>query len=134
MNQAFIWDLRDKAELLTFLVTSQLVEKKRVGTWLEADAVVALERDWLDSRNKEVPLLERVSIASWSAPLASRLEDILPAVSKSTCRALTARGSRGLDFRIPLVRSVYLHSFNHLGKNGWFLSGQLRTLAGPGEI
>ena len=134
MTQVYIWDLRDKAELLTFLVVSQLVEKRQSGKWLEVDAVVGLEREWFESRAKEVPWLERVSIATWSAPLASRLEDIVPQFSKIACKTFTVKGSQGLDFRIPLVRAVYLHSFNHLGKYGWFFSGYLRMLAGPREI
>ena len=126
MSKTLIWDLRDKAELLTFLVVCQLAAKFGHGEWLGVDEVVGFERVWLQSTNADVSLLERISIASWSEVLATRVEEDLDNGVKRELANGFVPQTGNLDFRIPVVRTTYLHCFNHLAEMGWFVRGRLR--------
>jgi hypothetical protein len=126
MSKTLIWDLRDKAELLTFLVVCQLAAKYRRGAWLRVDDVVGCERIWLQSANADVSVMERVSIASWSETLAIRVEnDLDERVKEELAKGFTPR-TGSLDFRFPVVRMAYLRCFNHLAEMGWFVRGRFR--------
>jgi hypothetical protein len=126
MSKTLIWDLRDKAELLTFLVVCQLAAKCRRNTWLGIDEVVRYERAWLRSAKADVSLLERVSIASWSETLASRVEKRLDDSIRLELKKGFKPKTGSLDFRIPVVRTAYLRCFNHLAEMGWCVRGRFR--------
>jgi hypothetical protein len=127
MTLSVAWDLRAKAELLTYLIVAHLLERKQHGKWLAVTEVVERERRWFELHEDVVPWLERISISSWSRSLAIRLESGMPPLSQRSCEKLLKRSARTLDFRVALIRFVYLHSFNHLSENGWFFYGRLRA-------
>jgi len=126
MSKTLIWDLRDKAELLTFLVVCQLASKYEHGAWLCVDDVVGFERVWLQSASADVSWLERISIASWSEILAARVEeDLAKSIKRELANGFVPRAG-SLDFSIPVVRMTYLRCFNHLAEMGWFVRGRFR--------
>jgi hypothetical protein len=126
MPKTLIWDLRDKAELLTFLVVCQLAAKCRDDTWLGIDDVVGYERAWLQTANADVSLLERISIASWCEILAIRVEKHLDDdIKRELANGFRPR-TGSLDFRFPVVRMTYLRCFNHLAEMGWFVGGRFK--------
>ena len=61
MPQPLNLDLRARAELLTYLVASQLLAKSVSGRWLAIENVVETERIWLAANGGGVDWLERVS-------------------------------------------------------------------------
>jgi hypothetical protein len=78
--QSAFFDLRARAEFLTYLVASQLLSKSVGGDWLTIENVVEFERIWLTANGGGGDWLERVSISSWSQPLAERVEMNFPVV------------------------------------------------------
>ncbi|SIT43972.1 conserved hypothetical protein [Paraburkholderia piptadeniae] len=127
MNQLKL-DLRARAELLAFLVESQLLARLVSGDWLTIGNVVELERIWLAANGGDADWFQRVSISSWSQTLAERVEVNLPVV----LGVESAAGSENprLDFRATFVRAVYDMCLDHLVEMGWFMNGRLRSRDG----
>ncbi|MPW20675.1 hypothetical protein GCT13_28305 [Paraburkholderia sp. CNPSo 3157] len=125
MDQPLKLDLRARAELLAFLVESQLLARFVSGDWLTIGNVVELERIWLAANGGDADWLQRVSISSWSQTLAERAEVNLPVVLGDESAA--ASENPRLDFRATFVRAVYDMCLDHLVEMGWFMNGTLRS-------
>ena len=127
MNQSLKLDLRARAELLAFLVESQLLTRFVSGDWLTVGDVVELERIWLDSNGHDADWFERVSIPSWSKTLAERVELNLPVMLGVESSAVSEPRP---DYCAKVVRAVYEMCVDHLVEMGWFMNGRLRTRDG----
>jgi hypothetical protein len=128
MNQHLKLDLRARAELLAFLVESQLLARLVSGDWLTIENVVEWERIWLAANGGDADWFERVSISSWSQALAERVELNLP-VALGVESAAASENPR-LDVRSTVVRAVYDMCLDHLVEMGWFMNGRLRSRDG----
>jgi hypothetical protein len=131
MPQALNLELRAKAELLTYLVASQLLAKSVTGDWLTIENVVVFERIWLAAHGGGADWLERVSISSWSRTLAQRVDVKFPVMLGAESVETMFSENPRLDFRAPFVRAVYHMCLNHLVETGWFKDWALRS--GDGE-
>ena len=127
MSQSLNLDLRARAELLAFLVESQLLTRFVSGDWLTVGDVVELERIWLAANGHDAEWFERVSISSWSKTLAERVELNLPVMLGIESAAVSEPRP---DFRAKFVRAVYEMCVDHLVEMGWFMNGKLRTRDG----
>jgi len=130
MPQPLNLDLRARAELLTYLVASQLLAKSVCGRWLTIENVVETQRVWLAANGGGVDWLERVSISSWSQTLARRVDVKLPVVLGAESAATLFSENPRLDFGAPFVRAVYHMCLDHLVEMGWFMNGRLRSADG----
>ncbi|EUC20338.1 hypothetical protein [Paraburkholderia hospita] len=101
MNQPLKLDLRARAELLAFLVESQLLARFDSGDWLTIENVIELERIWPAANGGDADWFERVSISSWSQMLAESVEVNLPVVLGVESAA--ASENPRLDFRATFV-------------------------------
>jgi hypothetical protein len=57
------FDLRARAELLTYLVASHLFARRMTGDWLSSDHVVESTRIWLATNDGGADLLQRVMLS-----------------------------------------------------------------------
>ncbi|TDY17062.1 hypothetical protein B0G81_8242 [Paraburkholderia sp. BL6665CI2N2] len=100
-------DTGAQAELLAFLVVSQLLMRHVGRRWLTVEQVVESTHLWLRSHGDRVDWLERIELASRAQELAesvTRVEDI-------TFKAGTLRraflGCGRQDYRSPAAARIY---------------------------
>jgi hypothetical protein len=118
-------DLRAYAELLSYLVMSQLHSRSTSGEWLTLPNLVATERIWLEANGGISTSITIISIASWSQSVAETLSAEDP-IAMGTDTIAMFSGDPRLDFGIRLVRTVYNRCQNHLMEMGWFMGGKMR--------
>lgn len=71
-------DLRAQAELLTYLVASQLLAQSATGEWLAIEHQVDLSRLWLVTHGDRANWQQRVSVSSWAQRIAARIDMSFP--------------------------------------------------------
>jgi hypothetical protein len=121
MGRPLNLDIRARAELLTYLVASQLLAKTTTGEWLAIKHVVESEQIWLSANGGGTDWLERVSISSWSQQLAQRLVGSMPVdLNSASATSMFCENPR-LDFRVPFVRRVYQCCLTYLVVTRWFV-------------
>jgi hypothetical protein len=114
MDKLSNFDLRAGAELLTYLVASQLLAKSLTGDWLAIEQVVESERIWQEANGGRADWLQRVSIASWAQAVAEKVDVKFPiSLGVESVNVMFSENPR-LDFRAPFVRAVYQICLNHL--------------------
>jgi hypothetical protein len=62
----------ERADLLCFLVMSQLIGRASTGEWLRTDHVVEAARMWVASNSADCDWLERAKLARMSVEIAPR--------------------------------------------------------------
>ena len=99
-------DTRTCADLLTYLVVSQLIRRRLTGKWLTAQHVVQCTHLWM-CVNGRIDLLQRVALGSCAQALAMRVMQ----VSKVRFDAKTLRDAFvdhvHLDYQSRAVVEVY---------------------------
>lgn len=106
--------LRSRAELMTYLVISQILHKRTTAEWLSDEQLVLAARGWHRARSRRDNWLERIKISSRARGIAESLVTFVPLTL--TCRGaidLYAAVPR-LDFREPHVRTVYRYCVDYI--------------------
>lgn len=112
-------DLRARAELLTYLVSSHLLAKQLTGDWLSPDHLVESSTLWLNTNGGGADVMQRVMLSSRALELARQLEMApLPAFSRQTFATLFCENLR-LDFRSEAARTIYQHCLTYLVGTRW---------------
>jgi hypothetical protein len=112
-------DLRARAELLAYLVSSHLLAKQLTGDWLSLDHVVESTALWLNTNGGGADVMQRVMLSSRALELAGQLEMApLPAFSRQTFTTLFCENLR-LDFRSETARTIYQHCLTYLVGTRW---------------
>jgi hypothetical protein len=96
---------RERAELLCFLVISQLIAHASTGEWLRTDHLVESTRGWLASNSARCEWLERAKLAQMSGTLALRFLLFAPFSDGTQILNLLTDGWR-LDYRSPEVHRM----------------------------
>ncbi|MFM0502935.1 hypothetical protein [Paraburkholderia caffeinilytica] len=113
-------DLRARAELLAYLVSSHLLAKQLTGEWLSHGHVVESTTLWLKTNGGGADVMQRVMLSSRALELARQLETArLPVFSRQMITTLFCENLR-LDFRSEMARTIYQHCLTHLAGTRWF--------------
>jgi len=100
-------DLRARAELLAYLVSSRLLAKQVTGDWLSPNHVVESTTLWLRTNDAGADVIQRVMPSSRALEAAKQLEKApLLGVPPQTTTALFCENLR-LDFRSAIAREIY---------------------------
>jgi hypothetical protein len=100
-------DLRARAELLAYLVSSHLLAKQLTGEWLSADHIVESTTLWLNTNGGGADVMQRVMLSSRAVEVAQALETAqLSAFTSDMVAALFCENLR-LDFRSETARTIY---------------------------
>ncbi len=107
-------DVKARAELLTYLVASQLLAKSTTGDWLGIEQVVESAWIWLAANGGVADWLERISLSSWARKIAERVDITFPVALSDASAAMMFSEKPRLNFREPFVRAVYQRCRDHL--------------------
>ncbi|MFM0078748.1 hypothetical protein P0D72_07640 [Paraburkholderia sediminicola] len=119
MNNPLNLDLRARAELLAYLVSSHLLAKQLTGDWLSPDHVVESTTLWLNTNGAGADVMQRVMLSSRALEVAKYLETAsLPTLSSQMITKLFCENLR-LDFRSATAREIYQHCLTHLVGMRW---------------
>jgi hypothetical protein len=120
VNNPLNLDLRARAELLAYLVSSHLLAKQLTGEWLAPEHVVESATLWLNTNGGGADVVQRVMLSSRALEVAQQLEAApLAASSAQTITTLFCENLR-LDFRSEAARNIYQHCLNALIGTRWF--------------
>ena len=120
MNNPLNLDLRARAELLAYLVSSHLLAKQLTGDWLSPDHVVESTTLWLKTNGGGADVMQRVMLSSRALEVAQGLETAqLPAFTSGLITTLFCENLR-LDFRSETARAIYQHCLTWLVGTRWF--------------
>ncbi|WP_109476231.1 hypothetical protein [Paraburkholderia sp. C35] len=106
--------LRARAELLTYLVISQILQQSTTAQWLSEEQVVLAARRWHRAKGGRDDWLERIKISGRARGVAESLVRFVPLTL--TCRGaveLYAVVPR-LDFRESYIRTVYRYCVDYI--------------------
>jgi hypothetical protein len=95
-----------RAELLCYLVVSELVARAMTGEWLRTDHLVASMRVWLGGNRRECDWQDRLTIARLAADLAPEVLTSFQLTAKIDLAALFEEAWR-LDYCSPVVRNIH---------------------------
>jgi hypothetical protein len=109
------YNLDDEArgELLTYLVTSQLVAHARSGEWLTLEHLDEVGSLWLKANGGNCHVVDRFRLGKESFKVASDLL-MIPAMTDPVFLTSMFAGSWRLDYRNPFVRGIFDICANHL--------------------
>jgi hypothetical protein len=107
-------DLRGRAELLAYLVVSQLLVKAMTDEWLSPLHTVESTRLWLATNGGGADLLQRVRLSSCAAELAKRFAEHMPTVLDRDIAVTLVTENLRIDFRTAIARDIYQECLNHL--------------------
>jgi hypothetical protein len=93
------------ADLLCFLVLSQLIGHASTGEWLRTDHVVEATRMWLASNSAECDWITRVKLAQISVNLAPQFL-IFPWFMDPAAMVKLFVDGWQLDYRSPILRGM----------------------------
>jgi hypothetical protein len=102
-----------RAELLCYLVVSQLTARALTGEWLSASNVIESLRIWLRTNGASTNWEERLALAGAAEELARSLSIHFP-VDEHSLVQLFHVDRWHLDHRSPTVQSVYQACVEHL--------------------
>jgi hypothetical protein len=99
-------DIHARADLLTYLVMSQLIRRRLTGEWLTTQHVVECTHLWMCA-NGGVDLMQRVALGSCAQDLAAHVMGVSKV--KLDAKALTRAfvDPVHLDYGSPVVVEVY---------------------------
>jgi len=101
------------ADLLCYLVVSQLVCHAETGEWLRTRRLVESSRVWMASSKADCSWVERVEIGLMSAGLASQFL-VFPMFNDVSVLVGLFKDGLRLDSQSPVVRGIYDVSNDHL--------------------
>jgi hypothetical protein len=107
------FDDEARAELLCYLVVSQLVAHARTGAWLQPDHMVESTRIWLKANAAECDWLDRIGLARLSVNLAP-IFLVFPDLCDASELAKLFTDGWLLDRRSPVVRAIFVACRNEL--------------------
>jgi hypothetical protein len=102
-----------RAELLTYLVASQLIGRARSGEWLKIDHLIESEQLWLKANGGNCDLPDRLRLAADSLRIASGVL-VFPAMQDLALLTRLFTDGWRLDYRSPVVRGLFDVCTNHL--------------------
>lgn len=114
-------DLRGRAELLSYLVISQLLAKALTKEWLSPQHTVESTRLWLATNGGGADLLQRARLSSYAVNLAKQFAERLPTVLDRDIAVTLVTESLRIDFRTAIARDIYQECLNHLVSIGWIV-------------
>lgn len=114
-------DLRGRAELLAYLVISQLLAKAITNEWLSPLHTVESTRLWLATNGGGADLLQRARLSSYAVELAKQFAERMPAVLDREIAATLVTESLRIDFRTETACDIYQQCLNHLVSIGWIM-------------
>ncbi|OUL72719.1 hypothetical protein [Paraburkholderia hospita] len=119
MNTPLNLDLRGRAELLTYLVVSQLLARTLTGEWLSSQHTVESTRLWLATNGGGADLMQRVRLSSYAHEIALSVAETMPdGLNRDIVVTLLTENLR-VDFRAPIARAIYQTCLDHLVHIGW---------------
>lgn len=118
MSNPFNLDLQARAELLTYLVASNLLALELTGEWLPATNLVESTSLWMSSNGAGAHVLERVRLADKAHRLAQDLVAQMGAMEAGHVTGMFCDNLR-LDFRSELVRKTYQECLSSLAGKSW---------------
>lgn len=114
MNNPLNLDLRARAELLAYLVSSHLLAKQLTGEWLAPEHVVESATLWLNTNGGGANVVQRVTLSSRALEVARRMQDApFAGFPPQAITTLFCENLR-LDFRSEAARTIYQHCLNAL--------------------
>ncbi|TCF97576.1 hypothetical protein BZM26_30710 [Paraburkholderia strydomiana] len=129
MSNPLNLDLRACAELLAYLVASDLLARQMTGEWLSVDHPVKSTMLWVNTNGRGADVMERVMLFARAHDIARGFENTLgSAVAPGSVTALFCENLR-LDFGSPVARDIYQQCLTHLVDSGCFWT---RTPRRPG--
>jgi hypothetical protein len=112
-------DLRAQAELLAYLVISQLITRQTTGDWMSIELTVESTRAWLHSSRRNEDPIRRVMIASRALDVAQRIEsDLRLVLNGRTVDSMFDENLR-LDFNSTVAHDIYLRCSDILVGMRW---------------
>jgi hypothetical protein len=114
MGESVTRPLRTRAELLTYLVISQILAKSTTAEWLSDEQVVLAARKWHRVKGGRDDWLERIKISGSAQRVAESIVKFVPLTL--TCRGAVELCSVNprLDFREAYVRTVYRYCIDYI--------------------
>ena len=106
-------DNAERADLLCFLVLSQLIGHASTGNWLRTDHIVEATRMWLASNSAECGWFERVKLAQLSVVLAPQFL-VFPLFRDAKKMVQLFVDGWQLDYRSSTVRGMLDVCADHL--------------------
>jgi hypothetical protein len=118
MSNSLNTDLRARAELLAYLVVSQLLARQMSGKWLSVEHLADSTMLWLKANGVSVEGMQRVLLGAQALDVAEGLEDSRQFdVTPESVRTLFCENLH-LDFRSPVAREIYQRCLIHLVDSG----------------
>ncbi|MFM0292226.1 hypothetical protein P0D68_03630 [Paraburkholderia sp. RL17-380-BIE-A] len=118
MSNPLNLDLQARAELMTYLVASNLLALELTGEWLPTTNLVESTKLWMSSNAAGAHVLERVRLAGKAHRLAQDLVAQMGAMEAGHVTGMFCDNLR-LDFRSALVRKTYQECLNSLAGERW---------------
>lgn len=106
-------DSEARAELLCYLVVSQLTARALTGAWLTVDNLVESMQIWLRANGGSTNWQDRLALAHAAEELAPRVAIDFPPDERGIA-ALFGVDRWQLDYRSPVFQSVYRACVAHL--------------------
>lgn len=106
-------DIHSHAELLTYLVVSQLLRRHLTGKWLTAEHTIESTHLWM-CVNGRLDLLARVSLASQAEELAARMLGASKVGFDAKALAGAFFEAGHIDYRSPAVAEVHRACMKHV--------------------
>jgi hypothetical protein len=105
-RNASSFDDEARAELLCYVVVSQLVARAKTGEWMRTDHLVETMKIWSSANGASPQWLESVRLGDASQKLAQTVWAIELLRDASELSNLFTEGWR-LDYRSPIVRGIH---------------------------
>ena len=119
MSASLNLDMRGRAELLTYLVISQLLVRASTSEWLSPEHTVESTRRWLSANGTEADPVQRARLSSCAPDLAERVVQRSPAVLNREIFVTLFTENLQVDFRSEMVREIYQLCLDYLVGIGW---------------
>lgn len=100
-------DTGAQAELLTYLVVSQLLMRHVAHRWLTVDQVVESTHLWLRSHGDRIDWLARIELAGRAEGLAESVTRIEGITFKAAALRRALLGCERQDYRSPAAARIY---------------------------
>lgn len=100
-------DARGRAELLTFLVISQLATMHAMGQWMSVENVVESTLYWRGRERPDFDVVQRAMLGSRALPLAKAIDAEHSIVMNGSMLATVFDSDLRLNFACVTTRKIY---------------------------
>ncbi|KAK46230.1 hypothetical protein BG58_13925 [Caballeronia jiangsuensis] len=100
-------DIREHAEMMTFLVISQLATKFATGGWMSIENTVESSIYWSKSMPRDEDIVRRVMLGSRALSIAEAIEAETGLTLNGSALASIFDSNLRLDFSSVVTRSIY---------------------------